>query len=317
MRDYGKVYSTFWQSEDMRGLSEDGRTMALYLMTCPHGNMLGCFRLTDAYAADDLQWKSERVRKGFAELFGIGFAYRCDKTNWVFIRQYLKWNPFENPNVAIKALKLTESLRMPNCQKGLLLLALRDFGRHFEPKKLEPIESTVEPFDNPFDMSSKTIAITIARALTITKPEPEPVANPNVDRRDAPLDRDVVPRIFEFWQEIMKSPNSKLDAKRISLIRKALDLGYTARQLCEAIRGCALSPFHMGENDRKTKYNGVNLIFRCADNIDKFILLADGQASAGGAETIEDRNARIIAELMGETLPGDANTIDMEECHEH
>ncbi|MBB3213441.1 hypothetical protein FHW67_002733 [Herbaspirillum sp. Sphag1AN] len=33
MRDYGKVYTAFWSSEDIRDLSEDGRMLALYLMT--------------------------------------------------------------------------------------------------------------------------------------------------------------------------------------------------------------------------------------------------------------------------------------------
>lgn len=134
-----------------------------------------------------------------------------------------------------------------------------------------------------------------------------------VERRGATPDRDLVPKIFGFWQETMESPRSKLDTKRINLIRKALELGYSPRDLCEAIRGCAMSPFHMGQNDRSTKYNGLDLIFRSADKIDAFIVLSKGGATAGSEETMEQRNARITAELLG---PDDDKTdddiIDME-----
>jgi hypothetical protein len=306
MRDYGKVYTAFWTSDDVRGMSEDARVLALYLMTCPHGNMLGCFRLSDAYAAEDIQWELERVRKAFAELFAKGFAYRCDRSFWVFIRYYLKWNHFENPNVATKAFKLLDGLRIPNMQKGLLLNALREFGKHFDPAKLDPLERSIEPFANPFDTSSKTIAVAIAVAKPEPQPEPEP--NPLVDRRGAPLDRDVIPTIFAYWQKVMNSPNSKLDSKRVDLIRKALKL-YEPRQLCEAILGCSRSPHHMGQNDRNTKYNGLGLILRNAEYIDKFIELAS--QAVVGAETIEQRNARIMAEFL--QGPGDdPNVIDME-----
>ena len=43
MRDYSRVHTAFWTSEDVRRLSEDGRTLALYLLTGPHSNMIGCF----------------------------------------------------------------------------------------------------------------------------------------------------------------------------------------------------------------------------------------------------------------------------------
>lgn len=173
MRDYGKVYTAFWSSEDARGLSEDGRTLALYLMTCPHGNMLGCFRLTNAYAADDLKWEIERVSKGFDELFQKGFAYRCDKTFWVFIRQYLKWNQFENPNVGKAAGKLFESITPPHTVKALLVKALREFSEVFPTQKLNDFETLGIPFENPFELSSKTVVVAVAptTALAIAPAE--------------------------------------------------------------------------------------------------------------------------------------------------
>jgi hypothetical protein len=47
MRDYGKVYSTFWSSDTTSPLSDDGKLLALYLMTCGHSTIAGVFRLPD------------------------------------------------------------------------------------------------------------------------------------------------------------------------------------------------------------------------------------------------------------------------------
>lgn len=306
MRDYGKVYTAFWSNEDMRAMSEDARVLALYLMTCPHGNMLGCFRLPNAYAAEDLKWDIERVSKGFDELFQNGFAYRCGRTFWVFIRKYLEWNQFENPNVGKAAGKLFDSLPVPSDVKALLVNALRNFSSVFPDEKLSAFETLSIPFDDPFGTISKTVVV--------TKPKPEPQPQPiqtNVERRGAPLDHDVVPEVFAYWQKVMNSPRSKLDKKRIDLIRSAIKLGYTPRELCEAIKGCSRSPWNMGKNDRNTKFNSLELILRDAGHIDKFMELAGKEVI--GEETIEQRNARIMDEFLRGPGSDDPNIIDMED----
>lgn len=98
MRDYGRVHSTFWSSPTISPLSDDGKLLALYLMTCPHNTIAGVFRLPDGYIAEDMRWDSERVSKGFYELFRNGFARRCPETKWVWICKHLEWNPPDNPN---------------------------------------------------------------------------------------------------------------------------------------------------------------------------------------------------------------------------
>ncbi|ECC6875960.1 Ig domain-containing protein [Salmonella enterica subsp. enterica] len=88
MRDYGKVNSSFWTSESIRSLSDDGRMLSLYLLTSPHANMTGCFRLPDGYVCEDLQWDKNRVSEGFEELSRNGFAIRDKATRWVLIPGY-------------------------------------------------------------------------------------------------------------------------------------------------------------------------------------------------------------------------------------
>ncbi|TDS73419.1 hypothetical protein [Comamonas sp. JUb58] len=110
MRDYGKVHTSFWTSAGMRALSEDGRAMALYLLTCPHGTIAGVFRLPDGYICEDMQWTAERVTHVFAELFQNGFANRCATTKWVWINKHFEWNQPENPNQRKAALKIANQV---------------------------------------------------------------------------------------------------------------------------------------------------------------------------------------------------------------
>lgn len=300
MRDYGKVYTKFWTSDDIRGMSEDGRTLALYLLTCTHSNMLGCFRLTNAYAADDLQWDSERVSKGFDELLSKGFAYRCERSFWLVIREYLKWNQFDNPNVGKAAIKVFESLSAPNDVKALLVLALREYGTHFPSEKIRKYEENLEPYRNPFDTVSKPVVVVGAVVVTTTGAEAKPI---HVEQNQL----DVAAEIFDYWKKVMKSPKSAFDAKRKKLIEGALK-NYSPADVCKAIRGCSKSPHNMGENDRNTKFNGLNLILRDADHIDRFISLDSGDARSA-TESIGDSNERVLAQYLG----GDtgSNVIEM------
>lgn len=130
--------------------------------------------------------------------------------------------------------------------------------------------------------------------------------------KQTPLDvcSEEVVKIFEFWKKTMNSPRSELDDTRKRLIKKALK-SYSPADVCKAIRGCSKSPHNMGQNESKTKYNGLDLILRNADKIDRFIALDAGNA-VSSAETFDERNARIEREVMGGVDYADQNTIDME-----
>jgi hypothetical protein len=110
MRDYGKVHSTFWSSPTTSRMSDDGKLLALYLMTCQHNTIAGVFRLPSGYVAEDLGWDAKRVTKGFAELFSKGFATQCEETKWVWVTKHLTWNPPENPNQRKAAQKIAQSI---------------------------------------------------------------------------------------------------------------------------------------------------------------------------------------------------------------
>jgi len=81
--------------------------------------------------------------------------------------------------------------------------------------------------------------------------------------------------VFNHWQQVMNHKRSKLDANRKKLITNALKIGYDVEQLKTAIDGCAKTSHNMGQNDRGQIYDGLHIIFKNADNIDRFIRNAD------------------------------------------
>lgn len=158
MRDYGKVFTGFWSSETTRSLSDDGRMLALYLLTSDHTNMIGTLRLPDGYACEDLQWSIERVSEGFANCLAKGFATRFDGSNLVVIHNYLTWNPVENQNQAKAAIKLLESLPYNTPQRPAMVRAVADsvagFKKPIDDEYATKIQTLLEPFPNPFETSN-------------------------------------------------------------------------------------------------------------------------------------------------------------------
>ncbi|MBP9728649.1 MAG: hypothetical protein KBD23_00700 [Gammaproteobacteria bacterium] len=78
-------------------------------------------------------------------------------------------------------------------------------------------------------------------------------------------------QVFAHWKTVMNRSRARLDRKRRALVQKALKLGYTVQDLCEAISGCSLTPHNQGHNDRGERYDGLELILRTADQIDRFM----------------------------------------------
>lgn len=137
MRNYGNIHASFWTSKTIGALSDDGRMLAVYLLTSPHANMLGCFRLPTAYACEDIRWSPERLEKGFEELSRNGFVTVNAESKWIVIEKFLKWNPFENPNVGKAAAKMYAQIPDDCGVKNVLADRLREFGKNLSKDFLD------------------------------------------------------------------------------------------------------------------------------------------------------------------------------------
>lgn len=102
---YSKIYQEFWNDDKINTLSIDGRYLMLYFLTCPHRNVLGCFKLPKSYVSEDTQLKPRKLTKLMNECLDLGLVEYDEKSKVIFIKNFLKYNPIENPNQAEGARK--------------------------------------------------------------------------------------------------------------------------------------------------------------------------------------------------------------------
>lgn len=267
MREYGQIQCAFWQSDALAGATDAGRLLAAYLLTGPHSNGIGCYRLPDGYIVEDLRWSSGTVQKGFAELLSTGFAFRFEGV--VFIRNFLRWNRIANSNVA--SARMSEFRSLPKGEaKCRCAGEILKYCKHLTAEHIEELTA--------FSVQSKTVAVTVS--VTVCQPGSDPNrTEPDPNRSDkhyVAQERDPVLAIFEHWRSTWNHPKARLDAKRREAIQAALKLGYSAEDLRDSITGYLQSPHHRGENDRQTVYDSIDLLLRDAKHIDAGLAFARG-----------------------------------------
>jgi len=76
--------------------------------------------------------------------------------------------------------------------------------------------------------------------------------------------------VFEFWRSEMDHPKAKLGARRTGKIKKALKM-YSVDELKKAILGCKNTPWNMGKNPSRRKYDSIELIVRNEEKIEAYI----------------------------------------------
>lgn len=83
--------------------------------------------------------------------------------------------------------------------------------------------------------------------------------------------------VFIYWQAVMGHPRAKFnpDDARIKAVIKQLKAGYSVDELKRAVDGCSMTPHNMGENDRGQRYDGLNVVCKNGDNVDRFIRTAE------------------------------------------
>lgn len=87
----------------------------------------------------------------------------------------------------------------------------------------------------------------------------------------------LVRQVFDYWVVTLRSSGRgvkpRLDDKRRKCIERAIR-DYGVDVCMDAVRGCSLSDWHMGNNPQGKRYDDITLILRNADKIEKFANLA-------------------------------------------
>jgi hypothetical protein len=163
VREYGQIQSSFWTHPDIQTLCDQGKLLATYLLTGPHSNGLGCFRVPNGYLSGDLGWDQKTISKGFAELFEIGFAMRCEQSSYVLIPKYLHWNPIANANVAKAREKEFAQIPKTISIYSELCKSILDYGNYLDNRfetvlerytKQDPTQTQPNPTQDIRDISS-------------------------------------------------------------------------------------------------------------------------------------------------------------------
>lgn len=311
MRDYAKVSPKFWVGKTGKALRKQGAEaliVGLYLMTAPNANMLGLYYLPMCNIAHETGLGFEGASKGLQGAIEAGFCAYDEDTEMVWV--------YEMASYQVADRLKPDDKRCIGVQNGYNdLPENKHLGAFFKRYKTAFHMKNCRQIDSPFEVPCKPLRSQEQEQEQEKEQEQKqekakPSVELSLDLSPADPGPDPVQQIFAYWQQRMSSPTSRLDEKRRKLIEKALKL-YTAHDIGKAIRGCSITPHNMGENDRNTKYNGLNLILRDAEHIDYFIGCNDGAPKKGGKESIEEMNARLEREFLQDG-GDDANTIEME-----
>lgn len=239
MSRYIRIASKFWTDEKTIKLPEDARFLFLYLLTSPHSNMVGYYYLPKLYACHDMGWEMERFTKAFTKLLEERLIYYCDTTSVILVPNFLKYNPIQNKNQAIGAVKAVQELPT-NTLFPLFMQCLERFAKPF-----------TKPFEEAFP---ERYANTETDTETETETETEEESTSPTG--DPPPQKDYIPykEIVELYNKTCTSlPKvEKITDKRRRHIKKTWGELKNLLRLEEAFQKAEASDFLSGRNGKWT-----------------------------------------------------------------
>ena len=98
MRDYGIVSPKFWIGETGKSLrgNAPAQVLALYLMTCPHANMIGVFHCPVLYMAHETGLGMEGASKALQSLIEAGYCTYDEASETVFVHRMAAYQVAES-----------------------------------------------------------------------------------------------------------------------------------------------------------------------------------------------------------------------------
>lgn len=181
---YGAVDRQTWNDERFRSWARDVQRVWLYLLTCPHGNRLGCFVLDPLYVASDAQISRERALECLEYLDDEERIVWDEGNRVVCILRHLHpdYNPLANQNVVKAAVKDLKEL--PNSPRaiGALFWAVEKWGRSHYTKLVQALE-------NRMPNGSETVRQTASEGYpeftrVTPDPDPDPEQDPDPEGQD-------------------------------------------------------------------------------------------------------------------------------------
>ena len=108
-----KIRTGIWRDNRFRTLSVEAKLLYFYYVASAHSNRLGFYVLPRWYMVADLRLSPERVEKAFQEVLNSGLISYDEESSVIFVRDYIFWDPPENPKQVKAAIKVLESVPAP------------------------------------------------------------------------------------------------------------------------------------------------------------------------------------------------------------
>ncbi len=183
---YKAIYVRVWNDEKFLSLSDDGKLLWFYILTCPHRHMSGIFLLDQSYVLADLRWKPRRLRAAWSELVAGGLILYDENSRVLFIPNTLKYDPLQNENQAKHVVRHLAALPKTPLMAGFCDAAIRFTTDRrsvdYLSTNLAPFMKGLDkPFDKPFYKGSETVSEQepIPEPIPIPKKEKEEVKEPS------------------------------------------------------------------------------------------------------------------------------------------
>lgn len=201
MSRYSYIYSQIWTDRKFSGLSEDDKVLFLYLLSSPHSNIAGYYRLPVTYAASDLGWAPERFEAGMERLKSCRMALYDTENAVVLVLNFLKYNRIQNEKQAKGALK-----QIMEAPPSHLIREMYDLWKRL----VAPSEGVPARLEGDFInyMASQGYPYAIEEQVQNTETEEGTETEERVTHREQ------VDRHFEIFWEAYPKKNDKRSARK-------------------------------------------------------------------------------------------------------
>lgn len=107
---YTRVNEHIWRDTSFLNLDTETKLLYMYLLTCPHSNLIGLFYLPKQYIACDLNVSLDSIDRGIDTLSkGVSIEY-SEGSKTIFLCDFLKSNPLSSDKQVSGAIKILGSL---------------------------------------------------------------------------------------------------------------------------------------------------------------------------------------------------------------
>ena len=162
---YATIHTKVWQDSKFRGLDSIGKMLFMYLLTAPHGNMIGYYYIPKLYMAADTDMSMDEIDRALDALVDAGMALYDNDSNMILLKQFLKYNPISNENQVKGAVQLIKELP----ESWLIMELLGCIEAHC-PDHIDrfrdickghasPLIAPSEPLDSPLEAPSDGLGI--------------------------------------------------------------------------------------------------------------------------------------------------------------